>query len=221
MHSESNARTRLSLADQRDNLETAEYSPIIHFHFSFQPTFSMDSPSDVADPTDWLQTPTPQLDQVEVALRCQVCKDFFDTPMITSCSHTFCSLCIRRCLTNDGKCPICRASDQEVKLRRNCTVEELVNVFQVARPALIQLGKNLKATTLGVLEGKPKRKLEKSNSNECGEIEERCARRRKTRSQCRRSSESLHSGPTDVAEDDLDGEYQPGLYLERLQAIRS
>ena len=94
---------------------------------------------DIADPSDWLKTTVPKLATLESALRCQVCKDFFDTPMITSCSHTFCSLCIRRCLTNDGKCPICRACDQELRLRRNWIVQEIVETFQLARPSLTSL----------------------------------------------------------------------------------
>src|SRR5215469_15342374 len=59
----------------------------------------MDTISDASlpDPTDWLNTSLPSFATLESALRCQVCKDFYDTPMITSCSHTFCSLCIRRC----------------------------------------------------------------------------------------------------------------------------
>ncbi|KAL9581486.1 MAG: hypothetical protein Q9212_003870 [Teloschistes hypoglaucus] len=91
---------------------------------------------EVTDPSDWLQSNIPKLAPVESALRCQVCKDFFDTPMITSCSHTFCSLCIRRCLTSDGKCPVCRTSDQELRLRRNWAVQEIVDSFQTARPSL-------------------------------------------------------------------------------------
>lgn len=91
---------------------------------------------EVADPSDWLQSSIPKLAPVESALRCQVCKDFFDTPMITSCSHTFCSLCIRRCLTSDGKCPVCRTNDQELRLRRNWAVQEIVDSFQIARPSL-------------------------------------------------------------------------------------
>ncbi|OCL04313.1 hypothetical protein AOQ84DRAFT_226128, partial [Glonium stellatum] len=47
----------------------------------------------IPDSTDWLPTPLASLTPLEVALRCQVCKDFFDTPMLTSCAHTFCSLC--------------------------------------------------------------------------------------------------------------------------------
>ncbi|OHE94040.1 DNA repair protein rad18 [Colletotrichum orchidophilum] len=92
-----------------------------------------DNFEDVPDSTDWLSTPLPALSAVEASLRCQVCKDFFKTPMLTSCCHTFCSLCIRRALSNDGKCPLCRASDQELKLRSNWSLEEVVESFVKAR----------------------------------------------------------------------------------------
>ena len=104
----------------------------------------MDSSFDISDPSDWLQTSFSKLGPVEQALRCQVCKDFFDTPMITSCSHTFCSLCIRRCFTTDGRCPACRTQDQAIKLRANSTVQELVDAFKGARPVLLQFGRNFK-----------------------------------------------------------------------------
>ena len=173
----------------------------------------MDNSFDIPDPTDWLQTPAPQVSQVEAALRCQVCKDFFHTPMITSCSHTFCSLCIRRCLTNDGICPVCRTPDQEVRLRKNWTVAELVEAFQVARPALIQLGKDLQATTLKTLQGKSKRKFEESHSDESGKQNERCLRQRQTRSQNGASSTSPQLEPTYAVEvEDQDSEYQSSLY---------
>lgn len=173
----------------------------------------MDDSFNVTDPTDWLQTPTPQVSQVEAALRCQVCKDFYNTPMITSCSHTFCSLCIRRCLTNDGICPVCRTPDQEVRLRRNWTVAELVDAFQIARPALIQLGKDLRTTTSEISQGKSKRKVDKSFSDESGKEDERCTRQRKTRSQNRASRKSHQFEFINTVEvEDQDGEYQPGLY---------
>src|SRR5438094_808901 len=92
---------------------------------------------DVADSTDWLNTPLSGLAPLESGLRCQVCKDFFTTPMITSCSHTFCSLCIRRYLSQEGRCPACRESDQEMKLRRNWAVEELVGHFTQSREAIL------------------------------------------------------------------------------------
>ncbi|OJI99341.1 hypothetical protein ASPVEDRAFT_508603 [Aspergillus versicolor CBS 583.65] len=100
-----------------------------------EPTF------DIPDSTDWLDTPLTLLAPFESSLRCQVCKDFFNNPVITSCSHTFCSLCIRRCLSTEGKCPTCRSSDQELKLRRNWVVQELVEGFKNARPGVLQLAR--------------------------------------------------------------------------------
>ena len=101
----------------------------------------MDSPFDIPDSTDWLETPVPDVSNLESALHCQVCKDFYNTPMITSCSHTFCSLCIRKCLTDDGVCPACRTQDQQVKLRRNWVLEEVVEAFKNARPKLLAFAK--------------------------------------------------------------------------------
>lgn len=95
----------------------------------------------IPDSTDWLDTPLAAFTQLEQALRCQVCKDFFNTPVITSCSHTFCSLCIRRCFAADGRCPTCRTADQDSKLRRNGTAYELVEMFQAARPQALDLAR--------------------------------------------------------------------------------
>lgn len=150
---------------------------------------------DIADPSDWLKSTAPKLAPVESALRCQVCKDFFDTPMITSCSHTFCSLCIRRCLTSDGKCPACRAPDQELRLRRNWTVQEVVDAFQSARPSLTSL-----ATTQAE-ESRPeqnwgKRKVEDTDWEEDAEDLAVNMTRRKTRSRSQRQPQSPLSDPT-------------------------
>ncbi len=141
----------------------------------------MDSTFDVPDPSDWLGTPVSKLAPVEAALRCQVCKDFFTTPVITSCSHTFCSLCIRRCLTTDGKCPTCRAEDQELRLRPNWIVQELVDAFQAARPEIIQLGEDA-LHYKGKQESK-KRSLEIMDSDEEEALSEPNTRRKLTRSQ--------------------------------------
>ncbi|KAJ6443126.1 phospho-2-dehydro-3-deoxyheptonate aldolase [Purpureocillium lavendulum] len=114
---------------------------------------------DVPDSTDWLSTPLSGLASVEAALRCQVCKDFYKTPMITSCSHTFCSLCIRRALSNDGKCPLCRASEQELKLRCNWSVEETAEAFAKARATVLDF-----ATSTRLRERSPKRKADHQGS---------------------------------------------------------
>lgn len=94
---------------------------------------------EIADPSDWLPTQLPSLAPLETALRCQICKDFYHTPVITSCSHTFCSICIRRSLSDDGKCPICRVDEQASKLRRNLVIEEVVARFEEARPKALKL----------------------------------------------------------------------------------
>ncbi|KAI1740193.1 DNA repair protein rad18 [Xylaria scruposa] len=95
----------------------------------------------VADSTDWLATPLSGLSAVEAALRCQICKDFYRTPMLTSCNHTFCSLCIRRALSADGKCPLCRAGEQEMKLRSNWSMEEVVAAFTQTRSAVLDFAR--------------------------------------------------------------------------------
>ncbi|KAL8769983.1 MAG: hypothetical protein Q9209_004230 [Squamulea sp. 1 TL-2023] len=144
---------------------------------------------DIADPTDWLKSTVPKLAPLESALRCQVCKDFFDTPMITSCSHTFCSLCIRRCLTNDGKCPVCRASDQELRLRRNWTVQEIVETFQLARPSLTSLAAH-EPDHPDPKNSRTKRKLDDTDLEEDMNEPIVPVQRRKTRSQDNMQSSS-------------------------------
>ncbi|KXX77867.1 hypothetical protein MMYC01_204635 [Madurella mycetomatis] len=110
---------------------------------------------DVPDSTDWLGTPLAELMPVEQAFRCHVCKDFYNSPMLTSCNHTFCSICIRRCLSVDGKCPLCRALDQESKLRGNWALREAVDAFVKSRAALLQFARAAATTTTP---GSPKRK---------------------------------------------------------------
>ncbi|GME62038.1 Zinc finger RING-type protein [Neofusicoccum parvum] len=151
----------------------------------------MDTNFSIADSTDWLGTTLAAFAPLESALRCQVCKDFFDTPMMTSCSHTFCSLCIRRCFAADGRCPTCRAADQDSKLRRNWTAQELVDSFQAARPQALELARKDAASiksASGHDEGKRtrrggnnkgvKRKLEVRDSEDEEELDEGEAARR-------------------------------------------
>ena len=171
----------------------------------------MDSSFDISDSSDWLQTPLSKLGPVEQALRCQVCKDFFDTPMITSCSHTFCSLCIRRCLTTDGRCPACRTQDQAIKLRVNSAVQELVDAFKGARSVILQFSQNLKAAEKTSGQTK-KRKVDdtdmEESDNEGKEHGDDSSRRRMTRSRNRRRSISHIV--------DSDHDFQPGRSAQNL-----
>jgi len=163
----------------------------------------MDAAYNVTDSSDWLNTPLAPLRSVEAALRCQVCKDFYNTPMITTCSHTFCSLCIRRCLTNEGKCPSCRSSDQEIRLRRNWAVQELVDAFQEARPNLLKAGQELvEARSNGGVDS-GKRKL---GDTDLEQSDPGIALRRKTRSQSRRVSADQPEVTSQAEEQTVGGE---------------
>ncbi|KAJ4323196.1 E3 ubiquitin-protein ligase rad18 [Fusarium piperis] len=161
---------------------------------------------DVPDSTDWLSTPLTGLAAVENALRCQVCKDFFKTPMITSCSHTFCSLCIRRALSNDSKCPLCRASEQELKLRSNWSMEEAVEAFVKTRVAALEL-----ARKGGVANAAPKRKAG-NDHHESDDAPEGKRLRTSTRLRRSRTNTPSYTIPTEeneVVEVSDDDDYEP------------
>jgi len=162
----------------------------------------MDSAYNVSDPTDWLQTTLPTFSPLENALRCQVCKDFFNTPMITTCSHTFCSICIRRCLSSEGKCPACRAMEQASKLRRNWAVEEVVANFQAARPAALEIArrsKELESEEHNAQRPSKRRRVEQPAATRDD------GTRRQTRSRAKQSQPVSSQDPVEIM--DTDEEY--------------
>ena len=181
----------------------------------------MESSFDVADPSDWLNTPVSQLGPVEATLRCQVCKDFFNTPMITSCSHTFCSLCIRRCLTTDGRCPSCRTQDQEIKLRANPIVQEIVDHFRTARPKVLQLGEELKAAIENRNNAKKRRReVQDTDGEETESAQPRIRRNgRKTRSQYQPRSSSEDGSLEKEIDDEKDQDYEPSKGAEGVKGL--
>lgn len=200
--------TRRKRASPRINLRENP-PPIRHFNsqrrtlslkrsLEMSNTISKDDTLEVSDSTDWLETPLRSLARVDAALRCQVCKDFYTTPMITSCAHTFCSLCIRRCLNNDGKCPACRANDQELKLRFNGAMEDLVQAFIAARPEVLEHARK-PAIVPGSLS--PKRNRAQA------ELQEDEGPRKRTRSSGRTSSQAKVMV---VDSDHDDDDYVPG-----------
>lgn len=169
--------------------------------------------SGVTDSTDWLSTPLACLAPLESSLRCQVCKEILTTPMITSCSHTFCSLCIRRYLSQEGKCPSCREPDQEMKLRHNYAVEELVGIWSEKRAEIYTYANAVpsRQEQQEVEEQRPKKRrrvaggavvVQKSGLEE----------RRSTRSQSRRggsqASQPLPSTQEEVADSEAGSQYQ-------------
>ncbi|KAH8172585.1 zinc finger, c3HC4 type (RING finger) domain-containing protein [Sarocladium implicatum] len=154
--------------------------------------------NDVPDSTDWLSTPLNGLAAVEAALRCQVCKDFYRTPMLTSCCHTFCSLCIRRALSNDGKCPLCRAGEQELKLRSNWSMEETVEAFVKARPDVLAAARKPQSSRTT----SPKRKADEAETLDGGD---HAPSNKRLRTSARLSRNRAEARPPEpVAEDEED-----------------
>ena len=138
----------------------------------------MEPSEDIADASDWLGTPVQGLSSVESSLRCQVCKDFYKDPMLTSCCHTFCSICIHRSITSDGRCPLCRAPEERGKLRKNGAVSDVVQGFKEARPEILRLGHEVSQA-----EAKGKKTGQKRKAS----LDQDDLSTRKTRSQSRRT----------------------------------
>lgn len=154
-----------------------------------------DNAYDVSDPTDWQGTPLASLTQVERALRCHVCKDFFHSPMTTSCTHTFCSLCIRRALNTDAKCPLCRTTDQESRLRGNHAIREAVEAFTASRDTTLQFARQAAAGLLPA--ATPKRK-----AHQVADDQESAPKR--TRMSSRSSSARASAVTTAIVEEEED-----------------
>lgn len=82
---------------------------------------------------------TPGLAEMDDALRCHVCKDFYNGPLITTCGHTFCSLCIRRHLDSNPRCPICWKETTISQLRANIAVTDATESWTRIRQHLSNL----------------------------------------------------------------------------------
>ncbi|XP_034949200.1 E3 ubiquitin-protein ligase RAD18-like [Chelonus insularis] len=73
---------------------------------------------------------------MENLLTCQICYDYMDTPVITLCSHNYCSLCIRKYLHYKTRCPLCFKEAYENELRPNRILEDIINNYTVIREKL-------------------------------------------------------------------------------------
>lgn len=178
----------------------------------------MEQSFDLPDSTDWLATPLSLLAPLESSLRCQVCKDWFDNPVITSCSHTFCSLCIRRCLSTEGRCPTCRTSDQILKLRRNWAVQEFVETFQNARASVLELARKeaarlLRGDSQGAESSSKKRKVAHEEQSDNPQLSNPSPQRVRTRSQrVKPAAPGLPEEPEVIedSQDEGDEDFTPG-----------
>jgi len=161
--------------------------------------------ADIPDSTDWLGTPLAGLMPVEQAFRCHVCKDFYNSPMLTSCNHTFCSICIRRCLAVDGKCPLCRATDQETKLRGNWALREAVDSFCRARVAILAFAREpVPQSSQSSVESRPASPRKRGVDDDDDEDLESRRGTKRIRRSARRSKRKAMEATTAIAQAEAD-----------------
>ena len=127
--------------------------------------------------------------------------------MITSCSHTFCSLCIRRYLSQEGKCPACREQDQEIKLRRNWVVEELVTNFKDLRRGVLEFAQNAAnhAANTETESERPKKRRKIAMEPQANGMEKRSTRSQSKRITSQTSQLSAMSTQEEIAASEDEG----------------
>lgn len=92
----------------------------------------------------------PVLKDFDSLLRCHICKDILNVPVITPCSHTFCSVCIRDYLRNgnDQNCPLCLNDLNESFLRSELLLNEICKCYRMEiKNVLIEKLNTADATT--------------------------------------------------------------------------
>ncbi|KAI8871741.1 hypothetical protein GQ42DRAFT_105806, partial [Ramicandelaber brevisporus] len=93
----------------------------------------------VDDPSDW-PVQQPHLRLLDQSLRCPICKDVYNSAMyLPTCTHAFCSLCVRRALQTEAKCPVCRVNAQESMLKKCGWLDDAAFHFKKARAELLPI----------------------------------------------------------------------------------
>ncbi|XP_043266098.1 E3 ubiquitin-protein ligase RAD18-like, partial [Colletes gigas] len=77
-----------------------------------------------------------ELKLIEDLLVCGICYEYMETSVITSCSHNYCSLCIRKYLHYKTQCPVCFAETFEKDLRKNKVLDEIITQFSQIKDRL-------------------------------------------------------------------------------------
>lgn len=94
---------------------------------------------DVQDPTDFPPSSTaPGLRALDNALRCKICQELYEAPVVLTCGHCFCSLCARNQLSEKPTCPTCWKEAAISSFRVNPAMEEAVTAWKDARPFVLE-----------------------------------------------------------------------------------
>ncbi|XP_041347364.1 E3 ubiquitin-protein ligase RAD18-like [Gigantopelta aegis] len=80
----------------------------------------------------------PEAMELDNLMRCPICFDHFNTAMILpSCSHNYCSLCIRKYFQFKTKCPMCGMPAADPDLRNNRILDSIVKQFLEFRKKVV------------------------------------------------------------------------------------
>ncbi|PVG00212.1 hypothetical protein CPB86DRAFT_729739, partial [Serendipita vermifera] len=108
----------------------------------------------ITEPHDFINE---ELVALDTTIRCGICKDIINIPMIAPCLHSFCSMCIRESLSVKAECPVCRTATSDGQLKRNTMLSEISEAYKKARSTLLRLEKTSNQQYDGVILGKRKR----------------------------------------------------------------
>nr|XP_018904049.1 PREDICTED: E3 ubiquitin-protein ligase RAD18-like [Bemisia tabaci] len=78
----------------------------------------------------------PELKELDDLLKCSICYEYMQTTLISACSHSFCSICIRRYLQYQNQCPTCFSQLFDNQLRNNRTLDAVVQVYTKVKDKL-------------------------------------------------------------------------------------
>ena len=79
---------------------------------------------------------------LEEELSCPVCSDIFRDPVILSCSHSFCKVCLQQCWDQKGsqECPVCRRRSSLDRLPPNLSLRNTCEAFLKERSQRAKAG---------------------------------------------------------------------------------
>ena len=79
---------------------------------------------------------------LEEELSCSVCSDIFRDPVILSCSHSFCKVCLQQCWDQKGsqECPLCRRRSSLDILPPNLSLRNTCEAFLKERSQRAKAG---------------------------------------------------------------------------------
>ncbi|KAI0303529.1 hypothetical protein B0F90DRAFT_1711692 [Multifurca ochricompacta] len=155
--------------------------------------------TDVQDPTDFPPSSTvPGLRDLDGALRCNICQELYEAPVVLTCGHCFCSLCARNQLGEKPACPTCWRETTISSIRVNPTMEEAVTAWKDARRFVLHMiNDTLNGQTKAIEASRPT-KRRKPNARPSGVVPDMVSHQRR-------------SGRSDVGSSDDDAEREMAM----------